>query len=174
MKTEILEATLADVQAISEVQKETWLSTFPNEEHSIAREDILSEDFFSKDRIEKRKEIIGDPRSDTRFWVAKHGGKVVGYSCARRLADHNKIRSIYILPGFQGKGIGTGLMQAMLSWLDPKKPIKLTVAIYSDRAIAFYEKLGFVRGERLAKNPEGPFITGKEVPEMEMVKAPSL
>lgn len=172
MKVEILEATLNDAQAISEVQKETWLSTFPNEEHGITREDILSEDFFGQNRIEKRKEIISDPKSNTKFWVTKCDGEVVGYSCARRLEDHNKIRSIYILPAFQGKGIGQKLMQKMFEWLDPTKPTKLTVAIYSDKAIAFYEKLGFVRGERLAKNPEGPFITGKEVPEMEMIRLP--
>lgn len=169
----ILEASTDDVQAISEVQKKTWLSTFPNEEYGITHEDILSEDFFGKNRIEKRKEIIGDSTSNTKFWVVKSEGKVVGYSCARKLADHNKIRSIYILPEFQGKGIGQKLMSAMFEWLDSTKPTKLTVAIYSPKAISFYEKLGFVRGQKLAKNPEGPFITGKEVPEMEMIKNPS-
>lgn len=172
MKIEIREARIGDVRAISEVQKEAWLATFPNKEYGITREDILSEDFFGANRIDKRKEIISDPNSNTKFWVAAVDGKVIGYSCAHRLDDHNKIRSIYILPEFQGKGIGTRLMQAMFSWLDPNKPTRLTVAIYSPQAISFYEKLGFVRGKRLAKNPEGPFITGKEVPEMEMIKDP--
>ncbi len=172
MDIEITEATVNDVTGISEVQKETWLSTFPNEKYNITREDILSEDFFSKNRIEKRKEIISDSKSNTKFWVAKSDAKVIGYCCARKLDDHNKIRSIYILPAFQGKGIGQKLMSKMFEWLNPTKPTKLTVAVYSDKAIAFYEKLGFVKGQRLAKNPEGPFITGKEVPEMEMIKEP--
>src|SRR4051812_29294667 len=97
---EVMEATMDDVDRISEVQKETWLSTFPNQEFGITKEDILSEDFFSKGRIEKRKDIISDAKSNTKFWVAKSDGKVIGYSCARKLVDHNKIRSIYILPDF--------------------------------------------------------------------------
>jgi len=172
LQIEITEASLNDVVAISEVQKEVWLSTFPNKEFGITKEDVLSEDFFSEEKMEKRREIINDPNSNTKFWVAKYKDKVIGYACARKLDGYNKIRSIYILSDFQGQGIGHQLMKIMFAWFDMKKPVKLTVAIYSLKAIAFYEKLGFVRGKRLAKNPDGSFVSGREGPEMEMIKMP--
>ena len=173
MKTDpitIADATASDVLGISDVQKETWLATFPNEEYGITREDVLSEDFRSPGRIEKRIAIIEDSMSKTKFFVAKRDKTVVGYCCAQRLVDWNYIKSIYILPAFQGKGIGTRLMEEAFAFLDQKKQTKLTVAVYSAEAIAFYEKLGFVKGKRLEHNPDGAFASGQEVPEMEMIK----
>ncbi len=167
---EIKEAAVEDVQSISEVQKETWLSTYPNAEFGITREDILSEDFFDKERIESRTKTISDPTSKSKFWVVKNGNKVVGYCRAEKTDAWNKIRSIYILPEFQGQGIGNQLMEKMFEFLGTTKPIKLTVAIYNDKAISFYERLGFKRGNRLDKNPEGHFVSGREIPEMEMIK----
>ena len=169
---EISTATLNDVRAISEVQKASWLATYPNEEYGITKEDILSEDFFSNERIEKRTEIIGNPKSNTRFFVAKIDGRVVGYCCARRDGGLNIIRSIYILPEFQGVGIGQKFMSAAFDFLDKSLPTRLTVAIYNDKAIKFYEKSGFKKGELLENNPEGHFVSGREIPEMEMVREP--
>jgi len=171
---QIYNATVDDIAGISEVQKETWLSTYPNEEFGITKEDILSEDFFSGDRIESRKKIINNQNSNTKFWVAKDEGKVIGYCCARKEATSNTIKSLYVLPLFQGKGIGQMLIEKAFDFLDMKNPTKLAVAIYNQNAISFYERLGFKKGKRFDKNPEGPFITGKEIPEMEMIKEPTL
>lgn len=163
------EATIDDIEDISLVQREVWLSTFPNDEHGITRADVEAEDFFSEERLKQRERIIVDKNSNVRFWVARVGLKTIAYSCAKKIDGAGKIRSIYVLPEFQGKGVGKALMEAMLAWLDPKKPVKLSVAVYSDKAIEFYESLGFVRGKMLEKNPDGAFLSGKEVPEMEMI-----
>jgi ribosomal protein S18 acetylase RimI-like enzyme len=166
---EIKEAVADDVFGISDVQKESWLATYPNEEFGITREDILSEDFRSKGRIEKRIEIIKDPNSNTKFFVAKNGEQVVGYCCAQKFEDFNKIKSIYILPDFQKMGIGKRLLNKSFEFFGNNKPVKLSVAIYNQNAINFYEKLGFVKGERFEHNPEGHFVSGREIPEMEMI-----
>ena len=167
---EVSDASADDVFGISDVQKETWLATYPNEEFGITKEDILSEDFRSKGRIEKRTEIINNPESDTKFFVAKCNGGIVGYCCAQKLKEFNKVRSLYILPEFQRKGVGKKLISKAFDFLDLAKPTKLTVAIYNTNAISFYEKLGFAKGERLMENPEGAFASGREIPEMEMIK----
>jgi len=169
MEIEIKEATTDDVFGISDVQKESWLATYPNEEFGITGEDILSEDFRSKGRIEKRIEIVKNPNSNTKFFVAKDREKVVGYCCAQKFEDFNKIKSIYILPEFHKMGIGKKLMHKAFDFFGDKKPIKLSVAIYNQNAIDFYEKLGFVKGQRFEHNPEGVFISGREIPEMEMI-----
>lgn len=169
MEIEIKEASTDDVLGISDVQKESWLATYPNEEFGITREDILSEDFRSKGRVEKRIEIIKDANSNTKFFVAKDGEKVVGYCCAQKFEDFNKIKSIYILSKFHKTGIGKKLMHKAFEFFNDDKPVKLSVAIYNQNAIDFYEKLGFVKGQRFEHNPEGVFISGREIPEMEMI-----
>jgi hypothetical protein len=64
-------------------------------------------------------------------------------------------------------------MDVMFDWFDKTKPTKLTVAIYSKKAINFYEKFGFTKGQKLDKNPDGAFVSGKEVPEIEMIRKPN-
>jgi ribosomal protein S18 acetylase RimI-like enzyme len=169
MEIEINEAKTDDIFGISDVQKESWLATYPNEEFGITRKDILSEDFHNKDRIKKRSEIIKDLKSNTKFFVAKKEEKVIGYCCAQKFKDFNKIKSIYILPNFQKMGIGKRLLNKAFDFFNDNKSVKLSVAIYNKNAINFYEKLGFVKGERFEHNPEGPFISGKEIPEIEMI-----
>ncbi len=166
-------ATVDDLYGISEVQSETWMATYPNTEYGITEEDILSEDFFSEDRIEGRRKTITDTNSKIKFWVAKKDEKVVGYCSVEKNADSNKIRSLYIIPAFQGRGIGQRLMETAFGFLDLTKPTKLTVAVYNHRAISFYEKLGFKKGGELSVNPEGSFPSGHEIPEMEMIKDPT-
>lgn len=169
MEIEIKEATTDDVFGISDVQKESWLATYPNKEFGITKEDILSENFHSEGRIEKRIDIIKNTNSNTKFFVAKDGEKVVGYCCAQKFEDFNKIKSIYILPDFKRRGIGKGLLNKAFEFFEDNKPIKLSVAIYNQNAIDFYEKLGFVKGQKFEQNPEGVFVSGREIPEIEMI-----
>ena len=166
--SDIISAGVDDVFGISEVQKAVWLTTFPNEEYSITREDVLSEDFFNPATLQARGQVIADPNAKTKFWVAKANDRVIGYCCAERCEAYNYLRSLYILTEFQGRGIGKQLIKKAFDYFDSTKPVRLTVAVYSTQAIAFYEKLGFVKGKRLARNPEGPFPSGAEVPDMEM------
>ena len=169
---EIAKATIDDLRGISDVQREGWLSTYPNEQYGITTEDILTEDFHSVDRIERRREIVGNPESGTKFFVAKDGEVVIGYCCVQKEKDFNKLRALYVLPAFQKQGIGRQLLERAFAFLDMTKPTKLNVAVYNDNAIAFYEKMGFVRGRLFEKNPDGAFPSGREIPEMEMEMGP--
>ncbi len=173
-KISILIPQPKDVLGISDVQKAAWLYVYPNEEFGITKEDILSEDFYSKERLGKRHKIINDPDSPIKFFVAKDGERVVGYCSAEKLSDYNKIRSLYVLPEFHNQGIGSRLINECFNFLNINKQTKLTVAIYNQNAISFYEKHGFVKGKRLLKNPEGVFVSGHEIPEMEMIKDPDI
>ncbi len=169
-KIEVVEAELDDVRGISAVQEETWLATYPNEEHGITREDILAENFYSAERVGSRREVIGNPNSLAKFWVAKDGATVVGYCSAERSEECNKIRSLYVLPNFHGQGIGTRLIEQALQYSDKTKPTKLTVAVYNDNAISFYEKFGFKKGNLLPTNSIDVFPSGKDIPEIEMIR----
>ena len=91
---EVDDATGEDVEGIQYVNKTAWLDTYPSEEHGITKEDI--EQFFDRysasevqERLEGRKQTINtDP--DRHEWVAKEGGKVVGWCYARKNEENHE------------------------------------------------------------------------------------
>ena len=169
-EVKILDATPGDESEIIQLLKETWLATYPNEEHSITREDILKKDWGSKERLEKWKKIIAENGKSGGFsFVAKEGNKIVGFCQVVKEKDYNELKIIYVLPEYQGKGIGKMLANRAMSMLDFSKNTIIEVVEYNKGAIEFYKKLGFVEFEK-GKGHEVP--NGKTMPtiKMKMVK----
>jgi ribosomal protein S18 acetylase RimI-like enzyme len=95
-------------------------------------------------------ERIKNIPSNERFVVAKEGGRAVGLCRVERGDDVNELQVLYVLPEFQGYGVGGSLWREVEKFLDPEKDTIVKVADYNKKAIAFYEKLGFKdTGERL-------------------------
>ena len=69
---------------------------------------------------------------------------IVGFCFAKQDTTVGRIGSIYILPTFQGKGIGQELIAQAVAYLGREKPIALEVVVYNTGAIGFYKKLGFI------------------------------
>ena len=95
---------------------------------------------------------------------------MVSYSSAAKSDNANKITSVYLLPKFQGKGIGTMLLQQALDWLGNEKDVTLGVVPYNQSAIRFYEKSGFQLREPI-QHDQPTFATGKDMAEVKMVRA---
>lgn len=144
-QVEISNASSGDEAGIIQLLKETWLATYPNEEHNITREDILKKDWESKERLEKwEKTIAENGKSGVFSFVAKEGNKIVGFCQVVREKDYNELKIIYVLPEYQGKGIGKMLANKALALIDPSKDIIVEVVEYNKGAIEFYKKFGFL------------------------------
>lgn len=172
-QVQVVDAIPDDVYGIRNVQRVTWLATYPNERLGITREDIESR--FANDdtdegkkRMEERKQRFYQPNVHT--WVAKDSDNIVGFCVATKEENNGRIRAIYLLPEYQGKGAGRQLMEAGLAWLGSDKDIYVNVASYNDNAIKFYERFGFVRTGRDVSDPVAALPSGKNIPETEMVK----
>jgi ribosomal protein S18 acetylase RimI-like enzyme len=167
----ITTATPADVEGIQTVFDEAWLDTYPNEEAGITVEDILDrrKDSFSEERLQKRREYFANIPDGQKFVVAKEGDKVVGLCNLMIEPEYNKLSTIYILPAYQGKGIGQMLWKAVSPFLDNSKDTIVQVATYNMKAIAFYEKLGFVDTGKRFSDEKFRMKSGALLPEMEMV-----
>lgn len=171
MPVAVIDAIPEDVYEIREVQKVTWIDTYPNPELGISREDII-ERFKStpesQAKLEKRKATFYDyPQFHT--WVAKDGDKIIGFCIAN--SEEYRIQAIYVLPNYQGQGIGKRLMQESLNWLDSKKDIYVNVASYNKKAIKFYENFfGFVESARPIHSEVCKLPSGAVIPEIELVK----
>ena len=160
-----------DARGIQEVFYKTWLATYPNTDVGITVEDIEDKfkDAFTVETLTKRREKIANPPDGQFLLVAKDNDKVVGLCSVMKETERNKLSTLYVLPEYQGKGVGRALWEQACSFLDMNKDTYLEVATYNANAIAFYSKLGFEdTGKRL--DFHAVMKSGNAIPEMEMLK----
>lgn len=83
--------------------------------------------------------------ADQVFQVVQVSGTDIGIMAIVRQPDFIKVNQLFILPHYQGKGIGEICMMKIIG--DSKKnnlPIRLRVLKVNQRAASFYHRLGFV------------------------------
>lgn len=168
---QIADATLEDIAEIREVEKTSWLATYPNEKLGITVIDI--EERFdenteeAKKKLEERKNSLNKD-SSAHTWIAKDNDRIIGV-CIATKEEKNHIQTIYILPEFQGQGVGGKLMSVALDWLGSDKDVFVNSASYNEKALAFYRSFGFVESGEPVK-PSVQFSSGASIPEIELVK----
>ncbi|HXK31226.1 MAG TPA: GNAT family N-acetyltransferase [Candidatus Paceibacterota bacterium] len=168
----IVRAVPDDVGGIDEVQYQAWLATYPNSEFNITAEDIKAR--FRERRtpatVAKRRELLSRPPSGETRLVAKDGGKVVGFCTVINNTDKNQLQAFYILPAYQGIGIGTALWQEGRKLLDPHRGIEVWAAVYNTKAIKFYHGLGFEETGERDLDHQLTMKNGSIVPKLQMVR----
>jgi len=84
-------------------------------------------------------------------WVCEADDAIVGFAIAD-LQDHN-IWALFLLPAFEGKGIGKVLHNIMLQWYfsQTDETVWLSTASQS-RAEGFYRKMGWQEAGSYGKN----------------------
>jgi len=158
--------TVNDAEGVFNVQKMTWIDSYPNEKYGVKREDIVERFADEKKFIAKTRKKVEGYGKDICGWVVELDGKIVGFSATYKDKGKNLVGAIYVLPEHQGKGIGKILLQKVLDFLKDSKEIWLEVASYNKNAINFYEKSGF----HIVPGTEGEheIIEGKFIPTIEM------
>ena len=94
------------------------------------------------------KRILLDELSNTetrRYTVAVQNKRIIGYLGVMFVIDELHINTIGTLPGEEGRGIASSLLDE--AWLDARtrgiKRATLEVAVSNERAIALYYRYGF-------------------------------
>ncbi len=144
---EYLPASPADAEGILAVQLDGWIGAYSNPALGITP-DLIAARFANRDErlASWRKRIAqaaaGD--SDTRIWVAKDSGEVIGY-CApfKTLENGGRLGAIYVRPAYHGTGVASHLIELALEWFGTR-PMDIKVVAYNPRALAFYKKFGFI------------------------------
>jgi ribosomal protein S18 acetylase RimI-like enzyme len=170
---QIHDATPNDADGVRQVQQRTWLATYPNAELGITEEDIEARFHARSEEAIKRRQaqqqgINSDPL--VHLWVAKEAERIVGFCLAKKEGMQNKIQAIYVLPEYQGTGIGKRLLQTALDWLGSQREIVLNVAAYNHQAINFYRRFGFIPSGRPAHSGVTKLPSGVVIPEIELIK----
>lgn len=141
----VSQATAEEVPEIKAVLKNTWVDTYGKYYPS----DIIDEITSVWHSVENLTNQVQNPL--VYFAVAKDdSGKIVGITTSRKTeGDHTiMLDRLYILPSFQGQGVGKALMGAALTFFFGIKTAFLEVESMNEKAIGFYEKQGFVFYEK--------------------------
>lgn len=159
------------LETVQQAVFRTWLQTYPNAKLGITETHIreVIKPTLTADEIKKWKDFLQNLDTNHIYsYVALIDEMVVGV--CRGLKDDNTatLKSLYIVPEYQRKGIGTALWQHFKAWANIPQYI-VNVATYNEQAICFYEKLGFVPTGKTFSEERFTFSDGKSIPEMEMM-----
>ncbi len=168
----IRSATSNDASGIVNVLHKTWVATYPNETLGITKEKIEEsfEESLSESGLKKLAKKISKLDPNEKRLVAIIEDKIIGVATVVKNNKNNELRTIYVLPEFQNRGIGTLLWEEARKFCDLSKDIVVNVAVYNPNAIGFYKKLGFVdTGKRYTEGTWRVKSIGFKMPTMEMV-----
>lgn len=127
----IEEAGVQDVQVILDIQKEAYQS-----------EAELHNDFNIPPLTQTLEEIIGD--FDTQLFLkAVVDGEIIGSVRAYEEGGTCYIGRLIVRPEYQGRGIGTMLMQEIEESFSQAERFELFTGHRSERNLHLYDKLGY-------------------------------
>jgi GNAT superfamily N-acetyltransferase len=79
-------------------------------------------------------------------WVCESEGRIVGFSAAA--PRDSSIWALFVLPEFEGRGIGKRLLRLATEWLFARGASRIVLGTAAaTRAEAFYTRLGWRRGD---------------------------
>jgi ribosomal protein S18 acetylase RimI-like enzyme len=172
-KIKIQKARPEDAKKITEVFYKTWLTTYPNKKYQITINDIKDryKNRITKEGILKQKQKIMDnnKNKNSKRFMAKIGNKVVGVCNITLDNNTNELKAIYVLPKYQGRGIGKLFWKKAQKYFNSKNKTIVNVAVYNKNAIGFYTSLGFVKTGKYFKDETTRMKSGSIIPEMEMI-----
>ncbi len=158
----------AVVRACGPTDAEAWIVNVS----AIAAERVfvMTEQFLRSADEVREQFRIADPAYE--IWLAAEvEGRVVGgadYHRSRHLKNaHTAQLGIAILREYRGLGLGRAMMETGIDWARRVgvRKLKLRVFATNERAIALYQKLGFVEEARLK---DEVILEGKPVDEILM------
>jgi ribosomal protein S18 acetylase RimI-like enzyme len=133
-------ATVADAPLIQHLAEEAFPATYRN---ILTPEQIayMMEWMYSLESLERQMTVEGH-----RYYVATADGESVGYVSIRQESkDLFHLEKIYVLPSWQGRGVGSRLFAHALAAIRAQHPracrMELNVNRYNS-ARAFYERQG--------------------------------
>jgi len=139
-------AKLSDVDEIKEVLRNTWISTYA---------DSLSHDTVERitSNWHSKKALSFQMRNPSiHFIIARNVDiNILGLASVREDSkDTIYMSRLYVLPVYQGQGIGSRLTDHAIKMFPRVKRIRLSVEEMNQKAIQFYLNRGFVNVDERA------------------------
>lgn len=155
-----------DVEPATRMRLQSWLATYVNDERGVTREWIeeRNQEQLRPEHIQRGIERLNIP-GRVCYVARSSDGEIIGSTTP--YIDEEGVQyvgSLYVDERFHGKGVGQQLMQKIVEWSDPTKPIVLGVVTYNERAKAFYRKWQF------EEVPDSETLFDNKIPEIKMIR----
>lgn len=131
-----------DIDCVRDITLQAWMQTYSR---FIPRQDLLAyyNEHYSREALER---LFSSP--DVHGFAGMADGRCAGYVKTRFDGNEKRfyITSLYVLPAYQAKGIGTALFKKVLEWAAtfPVNEVWIGVMNENTEALAWYTKLGFI------------------------------
>lgn len=148
MKACLRSARLSDVDSMYEISCQAHLddvyeSLIPIKSYSKFKSAYTPNDQKRQQFRQKISDfILGD---ESKAWVYEASERVVGYTMARCENGAWRLKGLFVLPEFQGAGIGRQLFRESYGAAPAGLAVELKVIAGNSRAVKIYEKEGFVK-----------------------------
>ena len=139
-------AKLSDVDEIKEVLRDTWISTYADSLSHDTVEKITS-NWHSKEALSFQMQ-----NPSIHFFIARSvDSNILGLATVREDSkDAIYMSRLYVLPVYQGQGIGSRLFDHALKMFPRVKRFRLSVEEMNQKAIQFYANRGFIKVDERA------------------------
>lgn len=107
------------------------------------------------DLEEKHKSCLDIRHCFDAFWIMLDGEEIIGTAALKRMDERRcELKFLYLYKRFQGKGLGRKLLETVIREAAHRgyREMCLDTLSTSVRALALYEKAGFVQTERYNEN----------------------
>ncbi len=127
-----------DIGGVQAVAKASWEFTYKKIIPSDVQERFL-QSAYNEDMLLKRMEISS-------LYLAEQDEKIIGFAnfSAVKQSGDAELGAIYLLPEYQGAGIGTALLQKGLKNLNGAKALFISVEKENRVGVEFYLAKGFL------------------------------
>lgn len=116
---------------------------FMRELHKAAYQEVIVRQFGQWDDA-LQASLFSQKWIPEKFEIVEIAGRAIGCVRVDDRTDHVFLEEIQLLPEFQGRGIGSALIQSEITRARRMhQPVLLQVLTGNDRARALYERLGF-------------------------------
>jgi RimJ/RimL family protein N-acetyltransferase len=161
----------SDAIGLREMQLQSWLDTYPNDEHGVTTQWIKK--YFAPRLtdagIKDFEKMLATEQNNPNVIILTardSDGMIVGYLLGNIDDDDKKyhLSVLYTDKKTHGSGLGSELMQRFLDWSDLTQSTYLDVVVYNKRAMRFYEKWGY------RKIPHSEYMENDILPSIKMVR----
>ena len=152
MNYSIRTMALDDIPQVQNVAKASWNHTY----EGIIPRDI--QDNFLKSAY--NDEMMKRRLEHSYLYVSEIDGKIVGFANFSPVKKHGEVElgAIYLLPEYQGKGIGTALLREGLHQLEGVNEVYINVERENHIGRNFYDAKGFTVVSEFDDNFDGHIL----------------
>ncbi|RLQ92228.1 GNAT family N-acetyltransferase [Planomicrobium sp. Y74] len=137
MKFKIRNMKAKDIKDVQQVAKTSWNDTYEGIIPALIQENFLNS-AYSDEMMKRRLDVSS-------LYVAEAEAQIVGFANFSKVKEEGEMElgAIYLLPEFQGKGVGTALLNEGIKNAQNASRVFINVEKENKTGVTFYKAKNF-------------------------------